>query len=303
MEDKQEKVFAISESELKDLIFGFHTADEVETLDFSLNENGIDYRYWKKEIKKMIVETIRTVFKSKTPIQPADEGKIREILQECCTEYYWTYDRLNNNAPMRLNNPEIARDYWEKEGKAITKIINKTVSELSSRAKPEQLTKDRAYEIYDKFVDDITEAKTPAEVDKVRDNFIRDIFGGRVVKPEQDNGDVNTPQIVCLCGSTRFKKEYEKANYLETLKGNIVLSVGCYMHHDSNGKFVHVGGFDYPLITEEQKINLDKLHFKKIELANDILVLNVGGYIGNSTRNEINHAKKLGKKIRYLKSQ
>lgn len=96
------------------------------------------------------------------------------------------------------------------------------------------------------------------------------------------------PKIVCLCGSTNFKSAYAKANYEETLKGNIVLSVGCYMHYDN-----------IPF-TKGQKDMLDKLHFAKIDLADEILVLNVSGYIGYSTRNEIEFAKKLGKKVRYL---
>ena len=59
-----------------------------------------------------------------------------------------------------------------------------------------QLTEDRAYEIYDKFVDDISKAKTTAEMDKVRDNFIRDIFNSPI-KPEQD--DVETMELCPKC--------------------------------------------------------------------------------------------------------
>lgn len=102
------------------------------------------------------------------------------------------------------------------------------------------------------------------------------------------------PTIVCLCGSTRFYKEFQKANYDETGKGNIVLSVGFYMHsaNDAHGE-------DWGC-TPEMKIALDALHFRKIELADEIFVLNVGGYVGESTRNEINHATRLGKPIRWL---
>lgn len=96
-------------------------------------------------------------------------------------------------------------------------------------------------------------------------------------------------KIVCLCGSTKFKKEFIEANFEETLKGNIVLTVGWFSHSDKE--------IFYP--TPEEKEKFDALHFKKIELANEILVLNINGYIGWSTQNEINYAKKLNKIIRY----
>lgn len=95
-------------------------------------------------------------------------------------------------------------------------------------------------------------------------------------------------KIVCLCGSVRFKEAFMEANHEETLKGNIVLTVGDFRQHDG------------VIMTDEVKASLDRLHFDKIELADEILVLNVDGYIGWSTSNEIEHAKKLGKRIRYL---
>lgn len=95
-------------------------------------------------------------------------------------------------------------------------------------------------------------------------------------------------RIVCLCGSTKFKKEYEEANLDLTLKGWIVLSVGGFSHAD--------------LIefTNEQKAFLDALHFEKIRLAEMVFIINVEGYIGNSTRREIQYARLLEKKITYL---
>lgn len=95
------------------------------------------------------------------------------------------------------------------------------------------------------------------------------------------------PKIVCLCGSTRFKKEFIKANRDETLKGNIVLSVGL---------FGHTEGLD---MNSECKVDLDELHLRKIDLADEVLILNVNGYIGKSTRREIKHADEQGKALRY----
>lgn len=104
------------------------------------------------------------------------------------------------------------------------------------------------------------------------------------------------PTIVCLCGSTRFAKEFADANLRETLAGRIVLTIGCNMRDDDL-----FAALD-PEELRRIKIALDALHFRKIELADEILVLNVGGYIGDSTRNEIRHAQSLGKRVRWLES-
>lgn len=93
--------------------------------------------------------------------------------------------------------------------------------------------------------------------------------------------------IITLCGSTRFKDEFERVNKELTLAGNIVISVGC---------FGHAGD----IFTDEQKIMLDDIHKAKIDLADEIFVINVGGYIGNSTRSEIEYARQHGKIVRYL---
>lgn len=97
------------------------------------------------------------------------------------------------------------------------------------------------------------------------------------------------PKIVCLCGSTRFMEAFQKANLEETLKGNIVLTVGCNTKSDMS-----LG------ITLEQKCSLDELHKRKIDLADEVLVLNVGGYIGSSTRSEIDYAYATKTPVRFL---
>lgn len=86
---------------------------------------------------------------------------------------------------------------------------------------------------------------------------------------------------------------FQRANLTETIAGKIVLSIGCNTKSDSD--LLALGE-----LTPEAKTRLDELHKRKIELADEILVLNVGGYIGESTRSEIAHAQKLGKGIRYL---
>jgi len=103
--------------------------------------------------------------------------------------------------------------------------------------------------------------------------------------------------IVCLCGSTRFWKAFQEANYRQTMAGKIVLSVGFYPHAAGE---THGEAFGCTL---EQKIALDALHKDKIDLADEVLILNVGGYVGESTRSELAHALNKGKKILWLEEQ
>lgn len=128
---------------------------------------------------------------------------------------------------------------------------------------------------------------------------------------------VDRPRIVCLCGSTRFRAEYEKAFRDEEHAGRICLTVPCFK--------------DVPCCkSAEDHARLDALHIHKIRLVDEVLVLNVGqpwcpncqlhcfetdgrsrccdhpvemrGYIGQSTRNEIEYARSLGKLVRYLEA-
>lgn len=103
------------------------------------------------------------------------------------------------------------------------------------------------------------------------------------------------PIIVCLCGSTRFSDAFCRANLEETLAGKIVLSIGCDLRSDAE-VFGHLPTDELEAI----KLRLVELHFRKIELADEVLILNVGGYIGYSTGRELAHARKLGKVIRFL---
>jgi hypothetical protein len=101
------------------------------------------------------------------------------------------------------------------------------------------------------------------------------------------------PLVVCLCGSTRFYDAFLTANYRETMAGKIVLSVGFFV----NSAGVHGEGVG---VDPGQKMALDQLHKRKIDLADEVLVLNVGGYIGASTASEVQYATRIGKPIRYL---
>ena len=94
-------------------------------------------------------------------------------------------------------------------------------------------------------------------------------------------------KVITLCGSTRFKEDFERVNKELTLAGNIVISVGC---------FGHAGD----VFTDEQKVMLDDIHKRKIDMADAIYVINKDGYIGSSTRSEIQYATRLGKQIMYM---
>lgn len=101
-------------------------------------------------------------------------------------------------------------------------------------------------------------------------------------------------KIVTLCGSTRFYRAFQDANYIETMAGRIVLSVGFYPHASEEAHGEERG------CTPEEKQALDLLHFDKIALSDEILVLNVDRYVGESTRNEIAYALLKNKPIRWL---
>ncbi len=99
------------------------------------------------------------------------------------------------------------------------------------------------------------------------------------------------PVVVCLCGSTRFYQTFQKVNLEETLAGRIVLSIGNY------------GATDVELGIKpdsEQKAMLEELHLRKIDMCDEVLILNVDGYIGPSTWGELVYAVGQAKRVRFL---
>ena len=97
-------------------------------------------------------------------------------------------------------------------------------------------------------------------------------------------------KVITLCGSSRFKEEFERINKELTLAGNIVISLGVWGHAGDT-------------FTEEQKIMLDDIHKRKIDMADAIYVINKDGYIGSSTRSEIAYAVRTGKQIIYMEDE
>ena len=96
-------------------------------------------------------------------------------------------------------------------------------------------------------------------------------------------------KVITLCGSTKFKEQFLAEQKRLTLEGNIVISVGLFGHSGDNEAW-----------TENIKEMLDDMHKRKIDLADEIFVINVDGYIGSSTKSEIEYAKLTNKSVKYL---
>lgn len=112
-------------------------------------------------------------------------------------------------------------------------------------------------------------------------------------KTQLNREKMNKPKIICYCGSLRVALEaFKKAEYQSVLDGNIAL-LPCCMFVDTQREY----GAE-----SDYKIKADELHKRKIDICDEVFVLNVGGYIGESTRSEIEYAKSIGKPIKYLES-
>ena len=100
---------------------------------------------------------------------------------------------------------------------------------------------------------------------------------------------VGTYEVVTLCGSIRFKEDFLQVQKSLSLQGYIVISVGWFGESGEG-------------ITEEQKLMLDDMHKRKIDMADTVFVINKGGYIGASTRSEIEYAESHGKRLVFLEA-
>lgn len=99
-------------------------------------------------------------------------------------------------------------------------------------------------------------------------------------------------KVITLCGSTRFKSDFDAWNSRLTLDGNVVISVGVFghgMHPYHQEKYI-----------APKKPLLDQLHLQKIDMADEIFVIDPGGYVGDSTRREVEYARSKGKPVFFL---
>ncbi len=98
-------------------------------------------------------------------------------------------------------------------------------------------------------------------------------------------------KVITLCGSTKFREDFLREQKRLTLEGNIVISVGLFGHSG-----------DDEVWKEGTKEMLDDMHKRKIDMSDEIFVINKDGYIGLSTKSEIDYAQKTGKKIVYMEN-
>ena len=105
-------------------------------------------------------------------------------------------------------------------------------------------------------------------------------------------------KVITLCGSTRFKEQFRAIQKKLTLEGNVVISVGLFGHSGDSEVWESM---DEGTLTKTKEM-LDDMHKAKIDMADEIYVINVGGYIGESTRSEIEYALQHRKTVKYLES-
>ena len=112
--------------------------------------------------------------------------------------------------------------------------------------------------------------------------------------------DQQTPQsaegeatVVTLCGSTRFEAEFAEVNQRLTMDGCVVISLGMF-------SLPELPGYDWTADSSDVKARLGALHLQKIRMADEVFIVDPGGYLGESTRREIAYAESLGKPVRYL---
>lgn len=104
--------------------------------------------------------------------------------------------------------------------------------------------------------------------------------------------------IITLCGSSRFPEAFHIANAHFSMLGHVVISLGLFGHANEprGAKFLTSDGNE----ATQEKRNLDQLHFRKIDLCDGIFVVNPGGYVGSSTKREIEYARSLGKSVQFM---
>jgi len=106
------------------------------------------------------------------------------------------------------------------------------------------------------------------------------------------------PKIITICGSTRFADLHQIIKWEFEKDGGVICLTINYLPESymraKKLKLEHIGE------QEGNKEILDELHFRKIDISDEVFIINRDGYIGESTRNEINYAKNKGKIIRYL---
>ena len=100
-------------------------------------------------------------------------------------------------------------------------------------------------------------------------------------------------KVITLCGSTKFEAEFAEVNQRLTMEGCVVLSLGMFSLPD-------LPEYDWTADSSELRGRLVGVHLQKIRMADEVYIVDPGGYVGESTRREIAYAESLGKSVRYL---
>ena len=115
----------------------------------------------------------------------------------------------------------------------------------------------------------------------------------RVGNQQAQQSAAGEAKVVTLCGSTRFEAEFVEVNQRLTIEGYVVISLGMFSLPD-------LPGYDWAADSADLKGRLGAVHFQKIRMADEVYIVDPGGYAGESTRREIAYAESLGKPVRYL---
>lgn len=195
--------------------------------------------------------------------------------------------------------------------KGISDMRNE-LTRLRAELEEEKEHRIRGWKAYDTVISQLAAAEERARVGIAGAHSIAEMAGYRLTEAQRDLATLRSqsirvdglrgmilapdrPKVICLCGSTRFWKEFQRASLRETMNGNIILSIGAASGTDDE-HFGNLPREEYDRV----KTMLDELHKRKIDLADEALVLNVGGYIGDSTRSEVVYALDHGKPVRWL---
>ena len=115
-----------------------------------------------------------------------------------------------------------------------------------------------------------------------------------VMEDQQTTGRAEgEAKVITLCGSTKFEAEFAEVNQRLTMEGCVVISLGMFSLPD-------LPGYDRTADCSDLKRRLGAMHFQKIRMADEVYIVDPGGYLGEATRREIAYAESLGKPVRYL---
>ena len=193
----------------------------------------------------------------------------------------WMEDYFAVAGGARATSVEGHRDEWKVVAKTMRDGLN-----VHFRRVATQIQKDGSYRLYSpRNAIDVDDCERCAAADVAA-------FADRIEAVLQEHP--SKPKVVCICGSTRFAAAMNEAAEQLTLAGKIVVRPEVVTYRAER---------DVQRVAPEVKAQLDELHLRKIDLADEVLVVNVGGYVGESTTREIAYARKKGKPVAFLEPE